>query len=276
MQVYFVSFSPHAFHTCAVFACSWDAPCCRCVSTHCHELQLTTAHCSTLQHTWTRSKTMCRIYMWFTNCNWLQHTAAVTNCNWLQHTAAHCRIYMWLRRTTLSICINTLQHTATHCNTLQHTATHCSTLQHNVSHQPAYSWVAPPCPYTRALARLSQMQQISHERDTNATDQSRTRYKCNKSVTNAIQERRIGRTRALARLSHMQHFSLTQDERVTNGMNTCTCAAVTNAIHQSHEQDWRVTNGMDGSRMQEGEVGGWGRDPQKCTGRDWGMGSSTI
>ena len=21
-----------------------------------------------------------------------------------------------------------------------------------------------------------------------------------------------------------------------------------------------------------GEVGGWGRDPKKCTGRDWGMG----
>jgi len=29
----------------------------------------------------------------------------------------------------------------------------------------------------------------------------------------------------------------------------------------------------DGS---EGEVGGWGRDPKKCTGRDWGMGLSTI
>ena len=26
----------------------------------------------------------------------------------------------------------------------------------------------------------------------------------------------------------------------------------------------------------EPEVGGWGRDPKKCTGRDWGMGSSTI
>ena len=26
----------------------------------------------------------------------------------------------------------------------------------------------------------------------------------------------------------------------------------------------------------EREVGGWGRDPQKCTGRDWGMGPSTI
>jgi len=24
------------------------------------------------------------------------------------------------------------------------------------------------------------------------------------------------------------------------------------------------------------EVGGWGRDPKKCTGRDWGMGASTI
>jgi len=24
------------------------------------------------------------------------------------------------------------------------------------------------------------------------------------------------------------------------------------------------------------EVGGWGRDPTKCTGRDWGMGASTI
>ena len=24
------------------------------------------------------------------------------------------------------------------------------------------------------------------------------------------------------------------------------------------------------------EVGGWGRDPKKYTGRDWGMGSSTI
>ena len=32
------------------------------------------------------------------------------------------------------------------------------------------------------------------------------------------------------------------------------------------------TNVLDAPR----EVGGWGRDPKKCTGRDWGMGSSTI
>ena len=30
------------------------------------------------------------------------------------------------------------------------------------------------------------------------------------------------------------------------------------------------------SKGLRGEVGGWGRDPKKCTGRDWGMGSSTI
>jgi len=28
--------------------------------------------------------------------------------------------------------------------------------------------------------------------------------------------------------------------------------------------------------LREPEVGGWGRDPKKCTGRGWGMGSSTI
>ena len=31
-----------------------------------------------------------------------------------------------------------------------------------------------------------------------------------------------------------------------------------------------------GFGVPQGEVGGWGRDPKKCTGRDWGMGSSTI
>jgi len=29
-------------------------------------------------------------------------------------------------------------------------------------------------------------------------------------------------------------------------------------------------------RVSGGEVGGWGRDPKKCTGSIWGMGSSTI
>ena len=32
----------------------------------------------------------------------------------------------------------------------------------------------------------------------------------------------------------------------------------------------------DSTPRSGGEVGGWGRDPKKCTGRDWGMGSSTI
>jgi len=34
---------------------------------------------------------------------------------------------------------------------------------------------------------------------------------------------------------------------------------------------------MKGSAVvYDGEVGGWGRDPKKCTGSIWGMGSSTI
>jgi len=38
----------------------------------------------------------------------------------------------------------------------------------------------------------------------------------------------------------------------------------------SHTRDMTYTNAWGW------EVGGWGRDPKKCTGRDWGMGSSTI
>jgi len=40
--------------------------------------------------------------------------------------------------------------------------------------------------------------------------------------------------------------------------------------HLAHESE-RATESYT-SR----EVGGWGRDPKKCTGRDWGMWSSTI
>jgi len=45
---------------------------------------------------------------------------------------------------------------------------------------------------------------------------------------------------------------------------------------------WHVTLSRDNMVVEKNkcynsrEVGGWGRDPKKCTGRDWGMGSSTI
>ena len=38
----------------------------------------------------------------------------------------------------------------------------------------------------------------------------------------------------------------------------------------------RYDAGLAVMRQEEREVGGWGRDPKKCTGRDWGTGSSTI
>ena len=151
-----------------------------------------------------------------------------TDYSTLQHTAAHLNTqphdvsYLHVVETYHLVTMH--QHAATHCNTLQHTAAHCSILQRNVSHQPAYSWVAPPCPYTRALARLSKIQQISHERDTrasnrmnactcavvtHATIQSHTGWtshkwyervhlrgchKCNTSVTNRINESQMGWT----------------------------------------------------------------------------------
>jgi len=37
-----------------------------------------------------------------------------------------------------------------------------------------------------------------------------------------------------------------------------------------------VTRVHPSTTLSNREVGGWGRDPKKCTGRDWGMGSSTI
>ena len=42
-------------------------------------------------------------------------------------------------------------------------------------------------------------------------------------------------------------------------------------IFQMHSS-WNIPGIYVSSR----EVGGWGREPKKCTGRDWEMGSSTI
>ena len=39
---------------------------------------------------------------------------------------------------------------------------------------------------------------------------------------------------------------------------------------------WFVKQFLGCTNSLLGEVGGWGRDPKKCTGRDWGMGSSTL
>ena len=44
-------------------------------------------------------------------------------------------------------------------------------------------------------------------------------------------------------------------------------------IMSSNEEESTFDGPLLSSR---GEVGGWGRDPKKFTGRDWGMGSSTI
>ena len=52
---------------------------------------------------------------------------------------------------------------------------------------------------------------------------------------------------------------------------------VTYARDREWYNEMRRTRERDrGNGRAWGEVGGWGRDPKKCMGRDWGMGSSTI
>ena len=53
----------------------------------------------------------------------------------------------------------------------------------------------------------------------------------------------------------------------------CVCAGVLEVFLDHFASHLGVASASD---HQEGEVGGWGRDPKKCTGRGWGMGSSTI
>jgi len=50
-------------------------------------------------------------------------------------------------------------------------------------------------------------------------------------------------------------------------------------VYREREKEKERQRERRGKRDQnevDREVGGWGRDPKKCTGRDWGMGSSTI
>ena len=59
------------------------------------------------------------------------------------------------------------------------------------------------------------------------------------------------------------------------------CARVCVCVRVKRETKTEGGGEREGGRESEnvapaGEVGGWGRDPKKCTGRDWGMGSSTI
>ena len=52
---------------------------------------------------------------------------------------------------------------------------------------------------------------------------------------------------------------------------------VQNTHTRAHECEGKIPYECEDKRMRAyREVGGWGRDPKKCTGRDWGMGSSTI
>jgi len=56
---------------------------------------------------------------------------------------------------------------------------------------------------------------------------------------------------------------------------TVFCKQICNFIDPAHISFYKG-NCICNSSIPHREVGGWGRDPKKCTERDWGMGSSTI
>ena len=90
------------------------------------------------------------------------------------------------------------------------------------------------------------------------------------------------------RTRRRQIFLLYRLSNVNVSHYTCDCiTSVLNESQRTYMNESRHThiNESQHSYMNEswsrkakaiGEVGGWGRDPKKCTGRDWGMGSSTI
>ena len=60
-------------------------------------------------------------------------------------------------------------------------------------------------------------------------------------------------------------------QRIAAHRSASQCDAACRSVLQ-HVSVWCSMMKMPSIR----EVGGWGRDPKKCTGRGWGMGSSTI
>ena len=63
-----------------------------------------------------------------------------------------------------------------------------------------------------------------------------------------------------------------------NGLLTTKFGAQINELKAevAREQEVGAESESHQNAQMAGEVGGWGRDPKKCMGRDWGMGSSTI
>ena len=158
-------------------------------------------------------------------------------------THSHVRHILDLKtRVTRAVCCNTLQHTATHCNTLQHTTTYCNTL-HTKS------------PTTRICL-------TSHYLDLKKKFASET------CVTWLALHTQCSRHHSPFALKYsFDEFSSTHNFPLT--------PTISLNIADSHLIfPWQLLCWWKG--VERREVGGWGRDPKKCTGRDWGMGSSTI
>ena len=86
-------------------------------------------------------------------------------------------------------------------------------------------------------------------------------------------------------MSHMSYDLCDMSHSHTHGIHDTDSlchVSVSYVIHMSYICHSHMTQSHTlcvlsyANAYRPGEVGGWGRDPKKCTGRDWGMGSSTI
>ena len=59
-------------------------------------------------------------------------------------------------------------------------------------------------------------------------------------------------------------------------MPICMCCGMSDFMYIYIYKHIYIDTGERGYSDVYREVGGWGRDPKKCTGSIWGMGSSTI
>ena len=203
------------------------------------------------------------MYEWFTSHVWrahLPHTneccmhmdSHVTHINESCHTYETIMSYMWTLRVVP--CMQICDHMHESCSVLHYVAVCCSVLQcvamrcsewliSHTAYRVLHTWCVAEC---CRCAPVCCSEQVISNKNSNRTN-------------------------------HVDHADCLFVDQI---MAICVNSLQHTATHVQHNNSYR-TNYADclfavQIRTSHREVGGWGRDPKKCTGRGWGMGSSTI
>jgi len=176
----------------------------------------------------------------------------VTHINESCHTYETIMSYMWTLRVVP--CMQICDHMHESCSVLHYVAVCCSVLQcvamrcsewliSHTAYRVLHTWCVAEC---CRCAPVCCSEQVISNKNSNRTN-------------------------------HVDHADCLFVDQI---MAICVNSLQHTATHVQHNNSYR-TNYADclfavQIRTSHREVGGWGRDPKKCTGRGWGMGSSTI